>query len=190
MAENNLGPDEREKFEAWIKQDGGDLDTFGSGSNMHYSKSAVNNAWTGWKTRAHIAARAALAAPAVVVSAEPVAAGALPMIPEDVLTYIHAYGDSRADDDGFSGIRIAEAILAIRRWARTLATPVGPDAVDARDGERYRFLRDGGISELPFEDYSANPRVLEDSIVDTAMARLGMGGRTAALASTPSKGAA
>lgn len=50
---------DRDIFEAWIKKDCGDLRTFGSGKNMHYLNSAVNNAWTGWQ------ARAALAAPPV-----------------------------------------------------------------------------------------------------------------------------
>ena len=45
-------PDERAAFEAWIRKDCGDLSTFGSGQNIHYSNSAVNNAWTGWKARA------------------------------------------------------------------------------------------------------------------------------------------
>ena len=45
--------DERAAFEAWIRKDSGDLTTFGSGSNMHYRNSAVNNAWTGWQARAH-----------------------------------------------------------------------------------------------------------------------------------------
>lgn len=48
-------PDERAAFESWIKKDGGDLSTFGSGANLHYKNSAVNNAWTGWKARAAIA---------------------------------------------------------------------------------------------------------------------------------------
>ncbi|MFG0610785.1 hypothetical protein [Delftia sp. WSY_14] len=51
--------DEREAFEAWIKKDGGDLSTFGSGQNRHYNNSAVNNAWTGWSSRAKLAAPAA-----------------------------------------------------------------------------------------------------------------------------------
>ncbi|WP_289241808.1 hypothetical protein [Delftia sp.] len=51
--------DEREAFEAWIKRDGGDLSTFGSGQNRHYNNSAVNNAWTGWSSRAKLAAPAA-----------------------------------------------------------------------------------------------------------------------------------
>jgi hypothetical protein len=38
----------RAKFEEWIRSDSGDLRTFGSGANMHYSNSAVNNAWTGY----------------------------------------------------------------------------------------------------------------------------------------------
>ncbi|WP_219209484.1 hypothetical protein [Variovorax boronicumulans] len=47
---------EREQFEAWVKEDRGDLRTFGSGSNMHYRNSAVNQAWTGWHRRATLAA--------------------------------------------------------------------------------------------------------------------------------------
>ncbi len=43
---------ERVAFEAWIAKDCGDLSTFGSGQNIHYKNSAVNNAWTGWKARA------------------------------------------------------------------------------------------------------------------------------------------
>lgn len=46
------GQEEREAFEAWIRKDCGDLSTFGTGRNMHYSNSAVNNAWTGWQARA------------------------------------------------------------------------------------------------------------------------------------------
>jgi hypothetical protein len=46
---------EREAFEAWIKQGGGDLSTFGTEPNMHYHNSAVNNAWTGWARRAALA---------------------------------------------------------------------------------------------------------------------------------------
>lgn len=47
--------DERAAFEAWIAKDCGDLRTFGSGRNIHYSNSAVNNAWTGWNRRAALA---------------------------------------------------------------------------------------------------------------------------------------
>jgi hypothetical protein len=43
---------ERESFEAWIAKDGGDLSIFGSGQNIHYRNSAVNNSWVGWKARA------------------------------------------------------------------------------------------------------------------------------------------
>lgn len=39
----------REAFEARIKQNCGDLTTFGHGEHMHYRNSAVNNAWCGWK---------------------------------------------------------------------------------------------------------------------------------------------
>lgn len=38
-------------------------------------------------------------------------------VPPEVVACLHAYGDSRADDDGLSGLRIAEAIVALRRWA-------------------------------------------------------------------------
>ncbi len=40
-----------------------------------------------------------------------------PAVPQEVMTYLHAYGDSRADDDGMSGARISEAIQALRRWS-------------------------------------------------------------------------
>ena len=43
-----------------------------------------------------------------------------PAVPDNVLKRLHAYGDSRADYDGRSGLRIAEAILALRRWAAEL----------------------------------------------------------------------
>lgn len=44
----------------------------------------------------------------------------LPKVPDSVLCYVHAYGDSRADDDGRSGLRISELILALRRWAKSI----------------------------------------------------------------------
>lgn len=43
-----------------------------------------------------------------------------PSVPHEVMLYVHAYGDSRADDDGLSGLRIGEAVLALRRWAAHL----------------------------------------------------------------------
>ncbi len=46
---------EREAFERHIAKDCGDLTTFGSGSNLHYRNSAVNNAWAGWIARAALA---------------------------------------------------------------------------------------------------------------------------------------
>ncbi len=45
-----------------------------------------------------------------------------PAVPDSVLAYLHAYGDSRVDADGRSALRIAEAILALRRWAAELQT--------------------------------------------------------------------
>lgn len=50
-------------------------------------------------------------------------ASELPKVPDSVLCYVHAYGDSRADDDGRSGLRIGELILALRRWAKSIAAP-------------------------------------------------------------------
>lgn len=41
-------------------------------------------------------------------------------VPNEVMAYVHAYGDSRADDDGLSALRIGEAVLALRRWAAQL----------------------------------------------------------------------
>lgn len=54
---------ERERFEAYIRKDCGDLSTFGHGANMHYRNSAVNNAWGGWLAAKQDALRAALAQP-------------------------------------------------------------------------------------------------------------------------------
>lgn len=47
----------------------------------------------------------------------PLSAGLGPAVPERVMVYLHAYGDSRADDDGLSWMRISEAVLALRRWS-------------------------------------------------------------------------
>lgn len=49
---------EREAFGAWIAKDCGDLSTFGSGQNMHYLNSYVNQSWLGWKHRAALASQA------------------------------------------------------------------------------------------------------------------------------------
>lgn len=46
----------REAFEAYITKDRGDLSTFGSGKNLHYRNSAVNNAWEGWQARDRLTA--------------------------------------------------------------------------------------------------------------------------------------
>jgi hypothetical protein len=46
----------RDEFEAWIARECGDLSTFGSGKNIHYCNSAVNNAWTGYQEAARRAA--------------------------------------------------------------------------------------------------------------------------------------
>lgn len=60
--------DERAAFEAEIRKDAGDLSTFGSGSNLHYCNSAVNNAWGGWKARAALAATQPSAVPGDAVA--------------------------------------------------------------------------------------------------------------------------
>lgn len=39
---------ERERFEAYIRKDCGDLSTFGNGENVHYRNSSVNHEWVGW----------------------------------------------------------------------------------------------------------------------------------------------
>lgn len=49
---------------------------------------------------------------------------ALPTVPQTVLTYVHAYGDARADDDGPSAVRLGDLILSLRRWGRDLARAV------------------------------------------------------------------
>lgn len=51
------------------------------------------------------------------------AAVAQPSVPAAVLMYVHAYGDSRADDDGKSAQRLAEAIASMREWAAALNAP-------------------------------------------------------------------
>lgn len=43
-----------------------------------------------------------------------------PAVPEAAMQCLQAYGDSRADADGNSGLRIGEVILALRRWAAQL----------------------------------------------------------------------
>jgi len=63
-SETTASASEREQFEAYIRKDRGNLSTFGSGQNLHYCNSAVNNAWGGWM------ARAASASVQVVMGAE------------------------------------------------------------------------------------------------------------------------
>lgn len=68
----------------------------------------------------------------------------MPTVPDSVLVYVHAYGDSRADDDGRSGLRIGELILALRRWAKSIAAPTTQAAPvaqgDAEDAARLDWL--------------------------------------------------
>jgi hypothetical protein len=47
-------PGERERFEAWIAKDGGDLSMFGYGQHKHYKNSAVNQSWVAWQARASL----------------------------------------------------------------------------------------------------------------------------------------
>ena len=69
--------DTRAAFEAWIRKDCGDLSTFGSGANIHYQNSAVNNAWTGWQA-AYAASRRAALEEAIPLSAmRPIAVEAI-----------------------------------------------------------------------------------------------------------------
>lgn len=48
------------------------------------------------------------------------APGGLPKVPDEVMQYLQAYGDSRADDDGLSADRLGAAVLALRAWAGEL----------------------------------------------------------------------
>lgn len=58
-----------------------------------------------------------------------------PRVPDEVMAYIQAYGDARADDDGTSGQRIGDAIKALRRWA---AQPQAAQAVPDEIAETMR----------------------------------------------------
>ena len=58
-----------------------------------------------------------MAAPAAVAGPSE-----MPTVPDSVLAYVHTYGDSRADEDGLSGMRVSELILALRRWAKSIAS--------------------------------------------------------------------
>ena len=114
-------PDEREAFEAWIKKDAGDLSTFGRGRNMHYSNSAVNNSWTGWKARSSLALPAPKAQPLV----EPVADW-IPFSKRQSLAERHGHKVT------------AEFNLLVRDVIQTyLATHPAP-APNALDAERWR----------------------------------------------------
>lgn len=60
-------------------------------------------------------------------AAQPVGTDATwPVVPDDVIQCVQAYGDARADDDGSSALRLGDAIAAMRRWA---AQPVGREAM-------------------------------------------------------------
>jgi len=93
----------------------------------------------------------ALCAPALRASA-PIAGALGPSIPDEVMLYVHAYGDSRADDDGLSGLRIGEAILAIRRWvASVVAQDRARDQVRSTttEGRGPQGAEPGGDSHAP-----------------------------------------
>jgi hypothetical protein len=56
------------------------------------------------------------------------------------MQYLRAYGAGTRVDDGLSGLRLSEAVLAIRRWAKTLAAaPAAPAQAEpgapAADGD-------------------------------------------------------
>lgn len=104
-----------------------------------------------------------LAAPAVVVSAEPVA-----HVAAELLSQV-------------AGTEFVMAMLCRQPHEYTVplyATPVGSDAVDARDGERYRCFFEAGLP-ITFLGCEYSTKRELDAAID------------AALASTrPSKGAA
>lgn len=83
-----------------------------------------------------------------------------PAVPDNVLAYLYAYGDSRADDAGHSGLRIAEAILALRRWAAGLQAAERERcarlAVDAALAAVRRYEYDPAPVQQPY----ANNRLL------------------------------
>lgn len=43
-----------------------------------------------------------------------------PLVPPTVMAAIQAYGDSRADDDGLSPLKIYDLIRVLRQWATDL----------------------------------------------------------------------
>jgi len=87
-----------------------------------------------------------------------------PAVPADVMTYLHAYGDSRADDDGLSGLRLGEAILALRRWAGQLQAAAEIEALRnavAVERERLECVRQA----LPGEWRDSVPSVAVATLV-------------------------
>ncbi len=64
-------------------------------------------------------------------------------VPGSVLAYLHAYGDSRADEDGRSGLRIGEAVLALRRWAAELQAAERERCAKLCDTHRRSWPMDG-----------------------------------------------
>lgn len=177
MAENILGADEREAFEDWAieqPQVMAEEDCFARYKDR-YEISVVQNLWLAWQ------ARAALAAPAVVVSAEPVAASH--MLPRgwtagqlDADTFFLKKLGVGAGSFGKNDERARISVVA-EFLSEMLATPVGTDAVDALIQAR------AAIRWLTFGEKEADgsaPRVSD------VLAQI-----DAALASTrPSKGAA
>lgn len=61
---------ERERFEAYIAKDCGDLSTFGVDPNRHYRNSGVNHAWVGWQARAALSHPSPQGWPCEVVEAD------------------------------------------------------------------------------------------------------------------------
>lgn len=185
--EPTLGADERELFEKnelevrFAAKDS--LRRYGPDDD-EYMLPLTQARWQGWQ------ARAALAAPAVVVSAEPVVFAL--RWAEDPRLNLSTVFDTELEAKEYAEKCLSSAEI-VPLYTQP-ATPVDPDAVDARDAARYRWLRDhsdpdGEITGLscsehdfndwgnPFTRYFRGPEL--DAKVD------------AALASTkPSKGAA
>lgn len=168
----NWATDDRAAFEAWIAKDCGDLSTFGSGKNIHYRNSAVNNAWTGWQ--AHAALAAAPAAPVVLPEPAPTlsrsmfatqreyadameqyrkdwaeieAEHALPAgVSAPVLYVSKEQLDSHRDPDGPDSFGAGRYLPARITPAGKFTTPLfaAPQApaADALDAARYRGMRD------------------------------------------------
>jgi hypothetical protein len=109
----------REAFEAYIAKDSGDLSTFGFGRDIHYSNSAVNNAWDGWRAGAKwCLAQQPAAVDEVVRAAVLAEREACAKACDDRAAYYHA-----GDDDGPVTRRgiACEACASVIRWRSTVS---------------------------------------------------------------------